>query len=80
VNLISDALPGDRLWYGGPSAVTHAIDYAMHRSPSHDAVIRFYDAEGNVIETQKEEALKPDDSPHAKMTGVKTTALRFLCK
>jgi hypothetical protein len=31
----------------------NAIGYAMHRSRSHDAVIRVYDDAGNVIETQK---------------------------
>jgi len=30
-----------------------AIGYAMHRSRSHDAVIRVYDAAGNVIETHE---------------------------
>ena len=49
VNLISDALPFGRLWYDGPNAVTNATGYAMHDSRSHDAVIRVYDAAGNVI-------------------------------
>jgi hypothetical protein len=40
VDLISDVLPFGRLWYGGPSGVSNAIGYAMHRSRSHDAVIR----------------------------------------
>ena len=31
----------------------HAIGYAKHRSRSHDAVIRVYDAGGNVIETHE---------------------------
>jgi len=31
----------------------NAIGDAMHRSRSHDAVIRVYDDAGNVIETQK---------------------------
>jgi hypothetical protein len=31
----------------------NAIGYAMHRSRSHDAVIRVCDDAGNVIETQK---------------------------
>ena len=31
----------------------HAIGYAMHGSRSHDAVIRVYDAAGNVIETHE---------------------------
>ena len=47
-DLISDALPFGRLWYG---EVSDAIEYAKHRSRSHDAVIRVYDAAGNVIET-----------------------------
>ena len=41
VDLISDALPFGRLWYGEPD---NAIGYAMHYSRSHDAVIRVYDA------------------------------------
>jgi hypothetical protein len=41
-------LPFGRLWYEDASA---AVDYAKHSSPSHDAVIRVYDAAGNVIET-----------------------------
>jgi hypothetical protein len=52
VNLISDALPFGRLLYGEPNAVGNAVDYAMHRSRSHDAVIRVYDAAGNVIQTR----------------------------
>jgi hypothetical protein len=39
------------LWYAEPDAVANAIGYAMHRSRSHRAVIRVYDAAGNVIET-----------------------------
>jgi len=46
VDLISDALPFGRLWYAQPNAITNAIGYAMHRSRSHDAVIRVYDAAG----------------------------------
>jgi hypothetical protein len=53
VDLISDALPFGRLWYAEPSAVANAIGYAMHRSRSHDGVIRVYDAAGNVIETHE---------------------------
>jgi len=50
--LHSDALPFGRLWYGEPSAISNAIDNAKFRSRSHGAVIRVYDAAGNVIETQ----------------------------
>jgi len=53
VDLISDALPFGRLWYGEPNAVVNAIGYALHRSRSHDAVIRVYDTEGNVIGTHE---------------------------
>ena len=53
VDLISDALPFGRLWYGEPNAVTNPIGYAEHRSRSHDAVIRVYDDGRNVIETHE---------------------------
>jgi hypothetical protein len=53
VDLISDALPFGRLWYGEPNAVSNAVDYAKFRSRSHDAVIRVCDAAGNVIETHE---------------------------
>jgi hypothetical protein len=39
--------------YGEPNATSNAIGYAMHRSRSHDAVIRVYDETGNVIETHE---------------------------
>ena len=53
VDLISDALPSGRLWYGEPNAVGKAVDYAKFYSRSHDAVIRVYDEGGNVIETRE---------------------------
>ena len=49
VNLISDALPFGRMWYGEPNAVSNAIGYAKFRSRSHDAVIRRYDDAGKAI-------------------------------
>ena len=49
VDLISDTLPFGRLWYGD----ANAIGFAEHYSRSHDAVIRVYDAAGNVIETHE---------------------------
>ena len=55
VDLISDAPPFGRLWYGEPNAASNAIGYAMHRSRSHPAVIRVYDEAGNVIETHEHE-------------------------
>jgi len=45
------ALPFGGLRYVGRNAVANVIGYAMHSSRSHDAVIRVYDAAGNVIET-----------------------------
>jgi len=53
VDLISDALPFRRLWYGEPDAITNAIGYAKFYSRSHDAVIRVYDSAGNVIKTHE---------------------------
>src|SRR5260370_4132895 len=53
VDLIFDALPFGRLWYGEPSAISNAIGYAKFYSRSHDAVIRVYDDAGNVIETHE---------------------------
>jgi len=53
VDLISDALPFGRLWYGESNAVENAVGYALHYSRSHGAVIRVYDAAGNVIETRE---------------------------
>ena len=50
-DLISDALPFRRLWYGEPNAVTNAVGDAKFFSRSHHAVIRVYDEAGNVIET-----------------------------
>ena len=50
VDLISEALPFGRLWY---CEVSDAIDYAKFRSRSHRAVIRVYDAAGNMIETHE---------------------------
>jgi hypothetical protein len=50
VNLISDVLPFGRLLY---LEVREALDYAKFYSRSHDAVIRVYDAAGNVIETHE---------------------------
>jgi hypothetical protein len=50
VDLISDVLAFGHLRYGEPNAVRNAIGYAMHNSPSHDAVIRVYHAGGNLTE------------------------------
>jgi hypothetical protein len=53
IDLISDALPFGRLWYGEPNAVSNAIGYPKFYSRSHDSVIRVYDETGNVIETHE---------------------------
>jgi hypothetical protein len=53
VDLISDVLPFGRLWYGEQNAITNAVGYAELYSRSHGAVIRVYDAVGNVIETHE---------------------------
>src|SRR4029077_12397746 len=56
VDLVSDALPFGRPWYDGQSAASNAISYARHFSRSDTAVIRVYDAAGNVIETHEHAA------------------------
>src|SRR5262249_27247642 len=53
VDLISDALPFGRLWFGEPNAATNAVGHAKHRRRSHDAAIRVYDEAINVIETHE---------------------------
>jgi hypothetical protein len=58
VDLISDALPFGRLWYGQPAAISNAISYAKFRSRSRDSVIRVYDDAGNVIDTHEPLSLR----------------------
>jgi hypothetical protein len=53
VDLISKVLPFGRLWYDGPNSASNAMGYAKQYSRSHCAVIRVYDASGNVIETHE---------------------------
>ncbi len=53
VDLMSDALPFGRLWYGEPNAISNAIEYAQFYSRSHAAVIRVYDDADNVIESHE---------------------------
>ena len=52
-DLSSDTLPYSPLWYRGSNAIVDAIRYARSHSRSHHAVIRVYDAAGNVIETHE---------------------------
>jgi hypothetical protein len=59
VDLISDALPFGRLWYGEPNAVPNAIGYTLHRSRSADAMIRVYDMASNLIETHAGDFREP---------------------
>ncbi len=53
-DLISDALPFGRLWYGEPDAISNTIGYGKFFSRSHDVVIRVYDETGNVIKTHEQ--------------------------
>ena len=53
VDVIRDALPFGRLWYGEPNAAANAVGYAKFNSRSYDAVIRVFDAAGKVIETRE---------------------------
>ena len=47
VDLLSDALPFGRLWYGQPNAASNALDYAKFYSRLHDVVIRVYNTANN---------------------------------
>jgi hypothetical protein len=49
-DLVSDALPFGRLWYGEPNAISNAVGYAKLCSRSHDAVIRIYDSAATLLE------------------------------
>jgi hypothetical protein len=49
VDLISDALPFGRLWYGESNAIENAVGYAKSYSRSQNAQIRVYDEAGAVI-------------------------------
>ena len=60
VDLISDALPFGRLWYGEPNAISNAIGYAKFYSRSHNAVIRVYDCGRQRDRDARARALKPD--------------------
>jgi hypothetical protein len=53
VDLMSDALRFGSLWYTGPNPLSNAVGFAKFFSRSHNAVIRVYDAAGNVIETHE---------------------------
>jgi hypothetical protein len=55
VDLICHALPFGALWYGEPNAAANAVSYAKFYSRSHQAMIRVYDAAGNVIDTHEHE-------------------------
>jgi len=47
-------MPGDEARrYAAPNAISNAIGFAKFFSRSHHAVIRVYDAAGNVIETNE---------------------------
>ena len=39
VDLICDVRSFGRLWYDGPNAASDTVDYAKHRSRSHDAPV-----------------------------------------
>jgi hypothetical protein len=45
--------PFGRLWYAERNVVSNATGYAMHRSRSHDAVIRVSIKLANAIETHE---------------------------
>jgi hypothetical protein len=61
IDLISDALPFGRLWYGEPDAVSNAINYGKFFSRSHDAVIRVYDEPNAETQPQRQPAVTQHD-------------------
>ncbi len=69
VDLISDVLRFGAPWYAGANAVNNAISSAKFRSRSHDAVIRVYNAAGNVIETHEQAGDFKDGEHVAKQTA-----------
>ena len=54
-DLISDAFRCGPIWYSGPDAVRHAVEFARFRSRrlAQDATVRVLDANGAVIHTYK---------------------------
>jgi hypothetical protein len=54
VDLISDALPFGKLWYGGTAAVSNAVGYAKFYSRSSEVVVRVFDEGGNLVETHEQ--------------------------
>ena len=52
VDLICDALPFGRLWYGEPNAASNAIGYAKFFSRSPDAVIRVRASFGELFDAK----------------------------
>jgi hypothetical protein len=53
-DLISDALPFGKLWYGGPAAISNAVSYARFYSRTSDVVVRVFDESGNLVETHRQ--------------------------
>src|SRR5262249_22475740 len=74
VNLVSDVLRFGRLGHTEPD---DAIEYAKPRSRSHHAVIRVYDAAGNVIKTHEHKARLPRTLSQACILQKKHRAKRF---
>jgi hypothetical protein len=69
-DLISDALPFGRLWYGELDAIRHG---AKFHSRSHRAVIRVYDAPGNVIQTHEPPSASSESHEHQSKASLVTS-------
>jgi hypothetical protein len=65
------------LWYTKPD---DAVEYAKFFSRSHDAVIRVYDAAGNVIQTHEHDALTGRSSRLLKTRALRTRTGRSFVK
>ena len=70
----SSSVLGSAIWPVVVRLGSNAIGYAKHRTRSHDAVIRVYDAAGNVIQTHEHAAISKNREDH----GIGAERLRII--
>ena len=56
VDLISEALPFGRLWFGGPSATDNAVSFAKFYGRAHDVIVRVFDLNGDIVSEHRQKA------------------------
>ena len=49
VDLISDALPFGRLWFGGPNSTDNAVNFVKFYGRAADLSIRVFGLDGNLV-------------------------------